>query len=91
MSAITKPFIHSTRTIANPSGVVNSEEVSSIEKFTERGHVGSNTPSLEVFGIKFSMKRWNDTPREITWRYTLEADRNTDFTAIIAAISTVIP
>lgn len=91
MSAIAKPFIHSTRTIASPSGVVNIEEVSSVEKFTERGHVGSNTPSKEVFGIKFSMKRWNDTPKEITWRYDLEADRNTDYNAIIAAVSTVIP
>lgn len=91
MSAIAKPFIHSTRTIASPSGVVNIEEVASIEKFTEKGHAGSNTPSKEVFGIKFSMKRWDDKPTEITWRYTLEADRNTDYTAIVAAVSTVIP
>jgi len=85
MSALAKPMIHSTR--ATSGGAVNAEEILTVEELTV------NTPAGAVastFQINFTMKD-GTSPKNITWKYATVGDMNTDYAAIIALISTVVP
>ena len=87
MSALTKPMIHSTRAIGTDANPLNAEKITSFTKLTipKIPNGSGNT-----FAIVFSMEAGSN-PASIEWRYDLEADRDTDFAAVLVLVSTVAP
>lgn len=89
MSAVTNPFINFPSS-DSPNAIVNIEEVSDVQAMERRGHAGSNTPSGTEYLIILSMKRWNNTPRTIEVKYSVEATRDAAFAELISTLSTPI-
>lgn len=86
MSAIAKPFISSS-TAKNPNELVPVEEILSMDKLTI---TDPNVAANNKYQIVFVVNQLNAAPREIILNYASDAIRNTAFTNIKAAITTVI-
>lgn len=74
MSALTKPFIHTTNAV-NDVIPVNAENLIEFQKQDINGE----------FNILFIL---GDYPREIVWKYAADdTARDADFAAVLAAVS----
>lgn len=82
MSALAKPMVHSTTAIAATASMVNIEEVKAISK-VDLPAVG-NKPARYM--MIFILKSGGKT----AWGYTTQALRNTDYTNLLAQVSTAV-
>ena len=91
MSALARPLIHTVSSDAAVSAVVNAEHIHAVST----NNVPSATPNgVNEFFIYFSVLATDGQLKSVEWKYsesaTAEADRDTDFGQIIAAISLAV-
>lgn len=90
MSALTTPFIHTTKTIDGVAAPVNIEQVAAFDKVTIDAN--SAVGSRAVYNIVFVLANHGVNPKEVIWRYEDEATRDDDYDGIVAAVSSeVVP
>jgi hypothetical protein len=84
MSALATPYIHTTNTIDGVADPVNVEVCGSITKF-DKPAVNGGTAEWQII---FKLRGDNASPNEVTWKYDTALARDTDYTAILTAVST---
>lgn len=90
MSALSTPFIHTTKTIDGVATPINIEQITGIDKITisENQAIGSRP----VYDIIFIVGNHGMNPKEIKWRYADEETRDDDYDGILAIVSSeVVP
>jgi len=86
MSALAKPMVHSTRAIGTVQPI-NAESIINFNKLDVPPRANATATRYEIT-ITYST---GTAPKDLKWVYANETDRNTDFDALVALISTVIP
>lgn len=87
MSALAKPFIHTT-TASSEVEPVNVENISSFAKVTVPA-ISSN--NLGTFAINFVIRdNGVGSPNIVTWRYDDDTARDADYTSLLALVSNAI-
>ena len=84
MSALATPYVHTTNTIDGVADPVNVEVCGSITKF-DKPAVNGGTAEWQII---FKLRGEGASPSEVTWRYATALARDTDYTAILTAVST---
>lgn len=86
MSALAKPFVHTTNDISGASEPVNVELVSSIgvTNIAANQAQGNSSP---VYNIDFQMSAHDNNIQTVTWRYATDTLRDADHATLIALIS----
>ena len=89
MSALAKPFVHSTTVIG---GFVDPIEIENIATFNKLdvSDVSSNN-NKPLYAISFSLRNnGTGTPNNVQWRYATQAARNTAYNALVTLVSTAV-
>jgi len=86
MSALTKPMIHSSRAIGTVQPI-NAESIINFNKLDVPPRPNATATRFEIT-ITYNAVT---APKDVKWTYDNQSDRDTDFTAMVALISTVIP
>lgn len=82
--ALEKPFVHSITAEGDPDPV-NFNDAFTFRKDTEKTYTsGSSSPK---YFIVFSRDENSAAPKEITWKYLNECDRNNEYTKLLELIS----
>jgi hypothetical protein len=88
MSAIAKPFVHSSGAGVLSANPVAIEEIAGFSKGTRVAQPGS---APEAYTIDFSMKTVDHKPSgSVQWVFSSEVTRDAKFTALQTAVSTAI-
>lgn len=90
MSALAKPMIFSANVsnlVGSQSQPVPAEHIMNIAKINL-----PDTPGIESsrFHIVFDILSTDNQPRKITWKYAVEATRDTDYDDVVAAVGATI-
>lgn len=87
MSALATPLVHTLASDADIA-LVNAEFIMSMGKTDRPPRTENGKP---VYSIDFKVLATDGQIKDVNWLYTdNEAQRNTDFDAVVAAISTAI-
>lgn len=91
MSALTKPLIHTVNSDVAVSAVVNAENVHGVSK-TNAPKIGDN--GKDKFYVNFNILGTDNQVKSVAWLYsdsaTAEADRDADYAAAVALVSTAV-
>ena len=88
MSAIVKPYL----TTANTIGDVDPINIEQMGSYSKLDVAASNTQNgRDFFDIIFHMNDAGLQPKNVTWRYASAVLRDTDLTAIDAAVAVTLP
>lgn len=89
MSALAKPFIHTTTSTGGVVDPINVENISSFGKIDVPA-TGSNNNN-PLYAIQFVMRdNGVGSPNKIMWKYDTDTARDSDYTTLLALVSNAI-